>query len=108
MSTSRFATSSRLACTASYTAIDSVCVLPGMLPATMGVAPNCPAHASVAAPGRDAAPGQRQRDAPEHARLGNAEHARGVLQLRSTASKAARGLEHQRERHHRGRDHRAR
>src|SRR3990167_2036608 len=42
MSTSRWATSSCPACTASYTAIDSVCVLPGMLPATISVAPNSP------------------------------------------------------------------
>src|SRR5471032_1025285 len=42
ISTSRLALSSWPACTASYTAIDSVCVLPGMLPATISVAPNSP------------------------------------------------------------------
>src|SRR5471032_1733980 len=42
MITSRLALSSCPACTASYTAIDSVCVLPGMLPATISVAPNSP------------------------------------------------------------------
>src|SRR5471032_2382265 len=42
MITSRLALSSCPACTASYTAIDSVFVLPGMLPATISVAPNSP------------------------------------------------------------------
>src|SRR5450830_13930 len=42
ISTRVLATSSWPACTASYTATDSVCVLPGMLPATISVAPNSP------------------------------------------------------------------
>ena len=33
---------SLLACTASYTAMDRVCVCPGMLPAIISVAPNSP------------------------------------------------------------------
>src|SRR5450830_382969 len=42
ISTSILAASSWPACTASYTATDRVCVLPGMLPATIRVAPNSP------------------------------------------------------------------
>ena len=42
ISTRTLARPSWPACTASYTAIESVCVLPGMLPATISVAPNSP------------------------------------------------------------------
>ncbi|KAG1213972.1 hypothetical protein G6F35_010220 [Rhizopus arrhizus] len=57
--------------------------------------------------GKNAAPGQRQRDPEEHRRFGHAERARGLLQLPvNTLERRACRLEHQRQRGHRCRDHR--
>ena len=71
----------------------SVCVCPGMPPATTMVAPNSPsarAKPSKAA-GQHALPGQRQRDGPEHAQRPGAERGRHRFEAAGRPARSRRG-----------------